>query len=75
MPTVKGLNTKDQERVASLLDRGAARIEDLQGELAELATERDKLIREAVTQGMSRRQIAAAARLTAGRVQQIVGKD
>ena len=63
MATVKQLNT---------LREAGQRWQAAAEELERAARERDRLILEATSNGASRRQVAAAAGVTAGRVQQIL---
>jgi hypothetical protein len=65
MAAVKSLNS---------LREAGQRWQAAAGELEQAAQERDRLIVEATTAGASRRQVAAAAGVTPGRVQQILDR-
>jgi hypothetical protein len=68
MPFVKRVNTRKADRLLTeLADVGAA--------LTAAHKRRDQLVRQASAAGATRRDVAAAARLTPGRVQQLVNEQ
>jgi hypothetical protein len=61
---------RDQNPLAEL-----RRLRDLEARLRRLKPQRDWLIRQALTQGVSERKIAVASGLTPGRIHQIKDAD
>jgi hypothetical protein len=72
MPFVKRVNTPKTARLLAQLADVGDECETLAASLAAAQTRRDKLVRQASTAGATRRDVATAAKLTGGRVQQIV---
>jgi hypothetical protein len=69
MPGVKPLNT---DELLAELAAVSAEIHEVETRVRELAARRDAYMIAATRAGASRRRVATAARLTAGRVQQII---
>lgn len=71
MPFVKRLNTLEAEQLLSELANAGTECERLEHALEKARAHRDELARQASRAGATRRDVAAAARLSPGRVQQL----
>jgi hypothetical protein len=74
VPFVKRLNTPESERALARLAAVADEVARLEQKLAEKTAQRDALVVETSRLGATRRAVASAARLSAARVQQLVGR-
>jgi hypothetical protein len=73
MPFVKRVNTPEAEAALAELRSTGGQYERARKRLEEVARRRDEQIRKASALGATRRDVAAAARLTAAAVQKILG--
>lgn len=75
MPFVKRLTTPEADQALAELAEIATESDRLTIELNALAIRREQAIRRASQAGATRRAVAAATGLSAGRIQQIVAAD
>lgn len=72
MPWVKREIPPEALKLLSMLDEAGALCEQLETALTGARAHRDHLAREASQAGATRRDVAKAGRITAGRVQQLL---
>lgn len=75
MAFVKRVNTQEAEDALAALATIGAEHQTAREKLDAIARQRDQAILKASHAGAARRDVAAAARVTAGRVQQIITND
>ena len=75
MPFVKRVNTPEAARLLAQLADVGAECATVKDSLADAEKRRDDLVRKASQAGATRRDVADRARLSTGRVQQLVKED
>jgi hypothetical protein len=74
MPFVKRVNTPDADGLLVELKEVGAKCARLERQLESARRERDELVGRASAAGATRRDVADAARISAGRVQQLADR-